>query len=155
MSDFLITVVGEAATGKTTILDLILSTLADNGLLTVGDTKRYTEHPRSFMAHTRIDNTDSMESIDIEIDGDALMQFGKNMRDYRVGIPDVGSDAPTETFRYVAREHDSGWWVVIDTQTGREIDDSGDGGLFPKNAEIIANALNRAGADLCGDWSKH
>lgn len=81
MSDLLITIHGERGSGKTTLLELLLDAIADNGLMTVADTRLYTEHSGAYWRANRIANTDTVEQIDITICHDSLVNYRKAMRE--------------------------------------------------------------------------
>lgn len=73
-NQFLITIEGEKASGKTLLLLAILDALADNAFLTHEDTKEFTEAPRAFMNYARIVNLEKCEAIEIDIDTEQLLK---------------------------------------------------------------------------------
>lgn len=73
LNNILITVSGEQAVGKTTVLEIILGALADHGLLSVQDTKHITQCPESFLAYSRIVNEARSEAVEIDISMSAVL----------------------------------------------------------------------------------
>jgi hypothetical protein len=81
-------------------------------------------------------------------------ELGRSGADAPSGLRPFGAEPATQSQAeplvpnaFSAKQHASGWWVVV-RPDGCEIDDSGDGGFFRVNAEIIAAALNDYGAPL-------
>lgn len=65
---FTISVNAAPMLGKTTVLLSLLEALADNGHLSVNSTYNYTLNPERFFIISRIENTDTRETLELDID---------------------------------------------------------------------------------------
>lgn len=63
-----LSVCAEPAAGKTSLLLFLLDKLADAGLMSSADTKTITLDPHLFISSTRIDNTDKVETLTLDLD---------------------------------------------------------------------------------------
>ena len=66
-ANFNITIHGGQAAGKTTLLLFLLDALADAGVMTAHDTKRYTADPTRFLYHAYETNEATCEAVNLDL----------------------------------------------------------------------------------------